>query len=73
MNKDIIFGKWLQLKGKVQVKWGDLINDDFDVVEGNVEYLVGCLQECYGWVKDCVEKEVRDFEDSVCKDYLDYK
>ena len=39
MNKDIISGKWSQLKGKAQAKWGDLTNDDFDVAEGNAEYL----------------------------------
>lgn len=72
MNKDIIFGKWMQFKGKVQVKWGDLIDDDFKVVEGNVEYLVGWLQEWYGWVCDCVENEVCDFEKVMCKDYLDF-
>jgi uncharacterized protein YjbJ (UPF0337 family) len=73
MNKDIISGKWSQLKGKAQAKWGDLTNDDFDVAEGNAEYLAGRLQERYGWAKDRAEKEVRDFQDSVSKDYPDYK
>jgi len=31
MNKDIISGKWTQLKGKAQAKWGDLTDDDFKV------------------------------------------
>ena len=62
MNKDIISGKWSQLKGKAQAKWGDLTNDDFDVAEGNAEYLAGRLQERYGWAKDRAEKEVREFQ-----------
>ena len=62
MNKDIISGKWSQLKGKAQAKWGDLTDDDFKVAEGNAEYLAGRLQERYGWAKDRAEKEVRDFE-----------
>jgi uncharacterized protein YjbJ (UPF0337 family) len=66
MNKDIISGKWSQLKGKAQAKWGDLTNDD-------AEYLAGRLQERYGWAKDRAEKEVREFQDSVSKDYPDYK
>ncbi|PTS71863.1 CsbD family protein, partial [Stenotrophomonas sp. HMWF023] len=33
----------------------------------------GRLQERYGWAKDRAEKEVRDFQDSVSKDYPDYK
>ena len=49
MNSDTIAGNWKQLKGKIQAKWGDLIDDDFQVPEGNSEYLVGKLQERYGW------------------------
>ena len=65
MNKDIISGKWTQLKGKAQAKWGDLTDDVFDVAEGNGEYLAGKLQEQYGWERDRAEREVRDFEKSL--------
>ncbi|MEQ4576084.1 MAG: CsbD family protein [Gammaproteobacteria bacterium] len=69
MNKDIISGKWTQLKGRMQAKWGDLTDDDFDVVEGNAKYLSGKLQERYGWDRDRAEREVRDFEASLRTDY----
>jgi uncharacterized protein YjbJ (UPF0337 family) len=62
MNRDVIAGNWKQLKGQMQAKWGDLTNDDFDVAEGNANYLAGRLQERYGWEKDRAEKEVREFE-----------
>jgi uncharacterized protein YjbJ (UPF0337 family) len=65
MNKDIIAGKWTQLKGKAQARWGDLTDDDFDVAEGNAEYLAGKLQERYGWERDRAQEEVRDFEKSL--------
>ena len=45
MNKDIISGKWTQLKGKAQARWGDLTDDVFDVAEGDGKYLAGKLQE----------------------------
>ena len=35
MNKDIIAGKWTQVKGKAQAKWGDLTDDVFDVAAGD--------------------------------------
>ena len=73
MNKDIISGKWTQLKGKAQAKWGDLTNDDFDVAEGNAEYLTGRLQERYGWARDRAEKEVKAFDESLRKDDPDYR
>ncbi len=72
MNKDIISGKWTQLKGKAQAKWGDLTDDDFKVAEGNAEYLAGRLQERYGWARDRAESEVKDFEKAMHKDYPDY-
>ena len=62
MNKDIIAGKWTQLKGQAQAKWGDLTDDVFDVQKGDSEYLAGKLQEQYGWDRDRAESEVRDFE-----------
>ena len=69
MNRDIIAGNWKQLKGQMQAKWGDLTNDDFDVAEGNTQYLTGKLQERYGWEKDRAEKEVRDFERTLDDTY----
>lgn len=65
MNKDIISGKWTQIKGKAQAKWGDLTDDVFDVAEGNGEYLAGKLQEQYGWDRDRAHREVRDFEKTL--------
>ncbi len=61
MNKDIIAGKWTQVKGKAKAKWGDLTDDVFDVAEGNSEYLAGKLQEQYGWTKDRAAEEVSNF------------
>ncbi|QOW19796.1 MULTISPECIES: CsbD family protein [Lysobacteraceae] len=61
MNKDIIAGKWTQVKGKAKAKWGDLTDDVFDVAEGNSEYLAGKLQEQYGWTRERAEEEVSNF------------
>ena len=65
MNKDIIAGKWTQLKGKAQAKWGDLTDDVFDVAEGDSKYLAGKLQERYGMAKDVAKKEVNSFIDTL--------
>ena len=43
MNKDIIAGKWTQIKGQAQAKWGDLTDDVFDVAQGDAKYLAGKL------------------------------
>ena len=65
MNKDIIAGNWKQLQGKIQAKWGDLTDDDFQVAEGNAEYLAGRLQARYGWDKDRAQREIKDFERDI--------
>ena len=58
MNWDRIEGNWTQFKGKVQQKWGNLTNDDLDVIEGKRKELAGRLQERYGMQKDAAEREI---------------
>lgn len=62
MNKDVIQGKWSQIKGEVQKKWGELTDDDLDQIEGNREKLVGKIQEAYGRSRDAAEKEIKEWE-----------
>jgi uncharacterized protein YjbJ (UPF0337 family) len=61
MNEDRIQGKWKQLKGSIQEKWGKLTNDDLDVAEGNGKYLAGKIQERYGLAKDEAQKAVDEY------------
>ena len=61
MNKDQLQGKWLQMKGAVKAQWGKLTNDDLDQMNGNLERLVGVVQERYGYARERAEKEVDEF------------
>ena len=61
MNKDILEGKWKQIKGDIQKQWGKLTNDDLDIIDGNREKLSGMLQERYEKSKDEAEKEADEF------------
>lgn len=61
MNKDIVAGKWKQIKGKAQEKWGELTNDELDQVNGNMQQLVGLVQERYGKSREAAEAEVKRF------------
>ncbi|MCA9917165.1 MAG: CsbD family protein [Anaerolineales bacterium] len=60
-TQNILEGKWKQLKGKVQQKWGDLTNDDLDRIEGKRDELVGIIQEKYGYAQADAEREVDEF------------
>ncbi|MDN5567757.1 MAG: CsbD family protein [Paracoccus sp. (in: a-proteobacteria)] len=61
MNWDIIQGKWKQLKGQAQEKWGELTNDELDQIDGNKDQLAGKLQEKYGWTKEEADKEINTY------------
>lgn len=62
MNKQTIEGNWMQLKGKVRETWGDLTDDDVDVIAGKRDQLIGKLKERYGKSTEEVDREVTDFE-----------
>ena len=64
MNNDILAGKWKQLRGQAQQKWGQLTDDDLDRVEGKRDELIGRVQERYGVARDEAERQVSEFETS---------
>lgn len=62
MNKDILSGKWTQLRGDVQKRWGKLTDDQLDVINGDRLKLIGKIEENYGIARDEAEKQLADFE-----------
>ena len=61
MNRDILKGKWTQLKGDVRGWWGNLTNDDVDQIQGDAEKMIGKLQERYGYARDQAERDLDEF------------
>jgi uncharacterized protein YjbJ (UPF0337 family) len=53
--------KWKQLRGKAKEKWGDLTDDDLDKVDGQLNQLVGVVQEKYELTRAKAEAEVNEF------------
>ncbi len=62
MNWDIVAGNWKQFKGKIKAQWGNLTDDQLDVIAGRRIELAGKIQETYGLTKDEVEIQIKDFE-----------
>ena len=69
MNKQILKGKWHQMKGDAKKKWGKLSDDDLDKVQGENEKLVGVVQEKYGKSREEAKREVDDWLDEQSPKY----
>lgn len=61
MNKDTLEGNWKQLKGKVRAKWGQLTDDEIEVINGRRQELSGKLQQRYGMAREQADREIDEF------------
>jgi uncharacterized protein YjbJ (UPF0337 family) len=61
MNRDILAGKWKQMKGRVKEQWGKITDDELDRAEGKADQMVGLLQQRYGYTKEKAEEEYDRF------------
>ncbi len=58
MNWDRIEGNWKQVIGRAKEQWGKLTDDDFDVVAGRRDQMLGKIQERYALAKDEAERQL---------------
>jgi uncharacterized protein YjbJ (UPF0337 family) len=68
MNKDIVEGKWKQVRGEAKSWWGKLTDDDLDRAAGKFDILTGMLQEKYGYTREAaaaeIDKRMATFDES---------
>jgi len=57
-NKDILQGKWHELKGQARQQWGKLTDDDIERMSGKMEEFSGVLQQKYGYNKAKADTEI---------------
>lgn len=71
MNKDVLSGKWKQMRGEAKAWWGKLTDDDLDRVAGKFDVLAGLLQEKYGYTRqraaDEIDKRMTEYEANLKK------
>ena len=71
MNKDILEGKWKQMRGQAKTWWGKLTDDDLDRAAGKYDVLAGLLQEKYGYTRqhadEEIDKHMKEYEASLKK------
>jgi uncharacterized protein YjbJ (UPF0337 family) len=61
MNEDIFTGNWKQLKGLIKQQWGKLTDDDISRIDGNLERLLGAIQERYGIEREEAQTQVEEY------------
>jgi uncharacterized protein YjbJ (UPF0337 family) len=61
MNWDEVQGKWRQFKGSVHQQFGKLTDDDFEMIAGQREKLIGKLQERYGYAREEAQKRADEW------------
>jgi len=56
INVQGLQGQWNQLKGDVKKRWGQLSDDDLKWAGGNIDQLIGRIQQRTGESRDAIEK-----------------
>jgi len=65
--KDILQGKWHEVKGGVKKQWNKLTDDDIGAMHGRQEELSGALQKRYGYDKTKADLEISNWLESQNK------
>ncbi|HLO98671.1 MAG TPA: CsbD family protein [Fimbriimonas sp.] len=58
MTQEQLEGKWLQFKGALREKWGELTDSQIEETAGRHEQVVGLLEERYGYTKERAEEAI---------------
>jgi len=60
INAQELQGRWNELRGQVKQKWGQLTDDDLQIHGGNVDQLVGKIQQKTGVGREAIESFLGD-------------
>jgi len=60
INAQVLQGQWNNLRGQVKERWGQLTDDDLQIQGGNVDQLVGKIQQRTGESREAIEKFLTD-------------
>lgn len=61
MNWEQVEANWLDLKGKLKEQWGQLTDNDLEVISGQRDQLVAKLQTTYGMGKEQAQEQADKF------------
>ena len=56
INAQELQGQWNRVRGSVKEKWGQLTDDDLTMQNGNIDQLVGRIQQSTGEGREAIER-----------------
>jgi uncharacterized protein YjbJ (UPF0337 family) len=56
VNTQVLQGQWNQVRGQLKKKWGQLTDDDLRFAGGNIDQLVGKIQQRTGEGREAIEQ-----------------
>lgn len=68
MNKDVIQGKWKEIKGDLRKAWGNITDDEWEQTKGDATAIAGVLQKRYGFAKEDAQQKVSKVFDRYLSD-----
>jgi uncharacterized protein YjbJ (UPF0337 family) len=60
INAQELQGQWNRIRGQLKERWGQLTDDDLQIQGGNVDQLIGRIQQRTGEGRDAIERYMSD-------------
>ncbi|MBX6314957.1 MAG: DUF883 family protein, partial [Isosphaeraceae bacterium] len=60
INAQEIQGQWNRIRGQLKEKWGQLTEDDLQIQGGNIDQLIGRIQQRTGETREAIERYLGD-------------
>jgi uncharacterized protein YjbJ (UPF0337 family) len=64
LDQQTLEGNWKKIKGKVHERWGWLTDDELQRASGNVEQLVGTIQQRTGESRQTIESFLKELTET---------
>ena len=59
MERMFLQNNWSEMRSRISEWWGDLTDDDLDMIDGDQELLIAVLQERYGYTRNLAFMKVK--------------